>query len=655
MEPDRPHRTSSESQSIFGIKSLEVPRIRELRKELGYGRAGKSRDISFYNIICAYCFGFKSSKGLRGAELIKWQYTPHQDALLELTNNFLEQDRMGVYFWPDDPTASPAHCPLQYSKDSLRIKRAVTQIFLRIAQGYKSRGSHKAMDNPQYLNRIGLRRQGTGQNEVNSHQLGGGFNFRPHITNDLIVRRGGARDPIDVDKLIQFSVTLPSAFVSIKTLPTDTPLSTIPRQDTSHASLQAMATEVVDEHFAQNTQGESSAQGAMMHGESSTQGANMHGPQSSTQGTNPPCAPMAHMGPITDPYDGPHSPSEPTASVQSQSNGKRPVTQPTRGETARQVKRPKQQHRRTAEPNARSAGNAENDPIANDTPGTLRAPRSRTQTSRSGYLIGDACFEAIPPSESGSDSELAEPAILRTANNDSSAGSHIPTESTVHPPRRPALYAYVGDGASDGPLEARRPPPPQTAPESGLARQSGLMPECDAVQNPPEQDLEPETSRERERQHEPKLAPNSAPEHSPELGTDHNTNHKQSKQAQNSLPTIEFIFSVVSYGGNDRWTPSRKFQQFSLQELIDELPLRDNFSGLSFVLETPKRHFTENVCCGDEDRFKSIKDRFKKKVQAVRRSSAGKVGRVTFEITIEPLTEKGTDKEGSDDDEALDF
>lgn len=314
--------------------------------------------------------------------------------------------------------------------------------------------------------------------------------------------------------------------------------------------------------------------------------------------------------------------------IKSQSNGKRPATQLGRDQTTRQAKRPRKQHRHTTESNARSASNAENGPIANDTPGPSRAPRSRTQTSRSGYLIGDACFEAIPPSESSSDAELAEPTILQTANNDSSAGSHIPTEGTVHPPRTPALYAYVGDGASNGPLEDRRPPPPPTAPESGLARQSGLMPE-------------------------PKLAHNSAPEHSPELGIDHNTNHEQSKQVRNSLPTIEFFFSVnVSHNENERWQPSIPFQKLSLQGLIDELPLRDNFSGLSIVLETGKMNFAENVSCGNEDQFTSIKARFTKKIEAIRNKAEPNVKRLTMEIIIQPHTEKGTDKEGSDDDEA---
>ncbi|KAH7156274.1 hypothetical protein EDB81DRAFT_756759 [Dactylonectria macrodidyma] len=126
------------------MKVSKIPSIKELRQELDYGHARERRDILFYNVARSYAFNFKSSQGIPGSELIRWKYRPHQDGLMEMASQFLDQDGKGAYYWPDDPEASN-HGKLQYSKEPRRIRRVLIQLFFKINQQHKWKGSHQPM------------------------------------------------------------------------------------------------------------------------------------------------------------------------------------------------------------------------------------------------------------------------------------------------------------------------------------------------------------------------------------------------------------------------------------------------------------------------------------------------------------------------------
>ncbi|KAF7540778.1 hypothetical protein G7Z17_g12114 [Cylindrodendrum hubeiense] len=267
MEHNRPRTPRSNSPDIFDIKSGDIPGVRQLRCELGYGSAGQRNDIEFYNFICAYIFTFTSSNGLKGSKLTKWKSPRHQTALLELTNKFLEQDGKGVVYWPDNPTHANNR-GLEYTRDRQLIKQTIAQLFLKINKEHKAKGSHKAMADPRYHARIGLRPQGTGQT-VASPLPQRAFGFAHPVTVDVTQQRGGTCDPIDVDGL---SFAPPTTSVESTTLPPEIPISAVPPQSTFQPLDQAAIEELVN------------------------------------------------------PYDGPHSPPA------QRRNGKRPITQSGRGQ-----------------------------------------------------------------------------------------------------------------------------------------------------------------------------------------------------------------------------------------------------------------------------------------------------------------------------------
>lgn len=143
---------------------------------------------------------------------------------------------------------------------------------------------------------------------------------------------------------------------------------------------------------------------------------------------------------------------------------------------------------------------------------------------------------------------------------------------------------------------------------------------------------------------EPKLAAKPHPEHEPE--------NEPSKQRRAS-PKVNLIFSVnVSQTLNRLWNPKGTFQQKSLGELEQELPIQGNFRGLHFLLEAPgNKGFEAEIVLDDEVAFQSMKNRFQKRVMEIRRNHTGSTETLYFEITITPLRdEDGEDEESHDDD-----
>ncbi|KAH6900271.1 hypothetical protein B0T10DRAFT_470100 [Thelonectria olida] len=120
----------------------KIPTITELRKELDCGHPHKRLDITLWNSVRSYGSHFTSRSGIPGHGLLRWRDRSHQNGLLQMTHRFLEEDGKGSYFWPDDPT-DQHYRKLQYSKEPRKIKRLVIQLFFRINQQHKWKGSHK--------------------------------------------------------------------------------------------------------------------------------------------------------------------------------------------------------------------------------------------------------------------------------------------------------------------------------------------------------------------------------------------------------------------------------------------------------------------------------------------------------------------------------
>ncbi|KAK4251356.1 hypothetical protein C7999DRAFT_28086 [Corynascus novoguineensis] len=121
---------TSSSSSIF---AANIPSITALRNALDYGDPHLPRCAAFYDDTRAFRKKFKTSRGVPGADLHDWKSRDGQAALTEMTVAYLEKEGNGMLFWPDDKS-SDNYNKYQYSKDHVRIKQLVKQLFFRLNQ-----------------------------------------------------------------------------------------------------------------------------------------------------------------------------------------------------------------------------------------------------------------------------------------------------------------------------------------------------------------------------------------------------------------------------------------------------------------------------------------------------------------------------------------
>ncbi|UZP33263.1 hypothetical protein NXS19_001079 [Fusarium pseudograminearum] len=135
-----PSRTPGER--IFKTtKSCSITSITHLRRELGFGARGEERDIAFKRAVRKQITTFvSSSDSIPAYKFTKWKNTVHQRGLLEVTKDFLDVQGKGSEFWPQRDLSDTTQ-PLQYWKDSAKIRSLMTKVFWRAAREYKR---HKA-------------------------------------------------------------------------------------------------------------------------------------------------------------------------------------------------------------------------------------------------------------------------------------------------------------------------------------------------------------------------------------------------------------------------------------------------------------------------------------------------------------------------------
>ncbi|KAM0209176.1 hypothetical protein ACHAQD_000958 [Fusarium lateritium] len=118
-------------------KTTSIPRLSDLRQTLGHGNRGKQEDIAFKKAIREQLAAFVSSgDSLPGYKLTKWTDPSHQRGLLEITKDFLDNKGNGPIFWPDSHSSANTR-PLEYFRDSKKIRRLMIQVFWRAAREYK--------------------------------------------------------------------------------------------------------------------------------------------------------------------------------------------------------------------------------------------------------------------------------------------------------------------------------------------------------------------------------------------------------------------------------------------------------------------------------------------------------------------------------------
>ncbi|KAF7547736.1 hypothetical protein G7Z17_g7514 [Cylindrodendrum hubeiense] len=511
----------------------------------------------------------------------------HQDALLEMTQMFLERDGNGARFWPDDPT-SPEYRGLKYSTHCRDIKRGITQLFWRLSQQNPSLRPQR-LSNPSQ------------QAVPTSHPLDPSGVVQLDTVRTARERGQSPEDPIDVDGQ-PLPITPSTASVPVITHSNATSSTTGPPPTQSVSQLHTERS--IDESRMQGTRERSSTLGP---------------------------APMANG-----PSDGLSSSGEAITSAESGRNGKRPATQFEGYQKPPEAKRSRQHQHSPVESGGRRA---DVDPWAEFTTGSWFSPsRNRKQTHREGYITGVAFLEATASDGEGDDGS-SPTSHLRTPPPN-------PRQGTVDTVGRHNGDFLVQNVVSIEDSEERRPATPPAPRERDLEPLDTFAPEHEVEDDPlplPDQVPEPrlESSRERELSLQSDPSPGNAHEHAPgnapEPGAkhtiDYGVNSQPSKQRQKP---VNLIFSAMtSRDTNETLNLQGGFLRRSLQNLLEELPIRGRFLGLSFMLKTPKMTFKDNVSLGDEEKFENLKIRFQEKVAAACRGRQMSGG-LRFEISIEP-------------------
>ncbi|RYP65280.1 hypothetical protein DL769_006359 [Monosporascus sp. CRB-8-3] len=91
-------------------------------------------------------------------------------------------------------------------------------------------------------------------------------------------------------------------------------------------------------------------------------------------------------------------------------------------------------------------------------------------------------------------------------------------------------------------------------------------------------------------------------------------------QPYRSIPKIEFLYRFVTSRkpvfSYKNWKPTRKLEETSLQQFLDELPLEGDVKGLLFIVEGPGLKAEQQILRGEETEFGSMIKQIKKAIRA---------------------------------------
>lgn len=120
-------------------------------------------------------------------------------------------------------------------------------------------------------------------------------------------------------------------------------------------------------------------------------------------------------------------------------------------------------------------------------------------------------------------------------------------------------------------------------------------------------------------------------------------------------PKIEFVYRIVlsrypiySYRN---WRPSRKLEETTLGEFINELGLQGDVEGLLFTVEGPGMKATEKIPRNDETGFEAFIRQIKKVIRVQLGRQRGSDSTLVFELEIEPMRSDAFKGEEEFDDE----
>ena len=93
-------------------KIPSVTTLRSLLKQTNESDLGGS----FQHAVTAFRTLYRNRHGVFGTEFRKWRYAEHRHELFVMADTFLDTNRNGIKFWPDDKKAENYNADLQYSK-----------------------------------------------------------------------------------------------------------------------------------------------------------------------------------------------------------------------------------------------------------------------------------------------------------------------------------------------------------------------------------------------------------------------------------------------------------------------------------------------------------------------------------------------------------
>jgi hypothetical protein len=138
-----------------------------------------------------------------------------------------------------------------------------------------------------------------------------------------------------------------------------------------------------------------------------------------------------------------------------------------------------------------------------------------------------------------------------------------------------------------------------------------------------------------------------------------NTSRQASESSEMTIVSspVHFIYRVilsrVPYK-QKKWQPAGRFQEKSLQKLLQELPVEGNVSSLTFKLFGPDIEVEEMINKGDELEFKAMKHNFKRQMDsAIRARDKRCQDPLLLEIEIEPVIDNQAQHNDEEKEESL--
>ncbi|KAF5009838.1 hypothetical protein FDECE_3960 [Fusarium decemcellulare] len=544
-------RPPKPGDKLFKVKTSSLPRLRELREDLGYGTTGRPEDIAFKKVVRAHIEKFVSEENLPATEFKRWTTAAHQKGLVELTKNFLHAEGKGLEFWPDDPN-SPNKRPLEYTRDCEQIQRLMVKLFYRTIIEYKR--------------------------------------YTTTVTNELTQNIPASSGP---PALGGHSVDNPIDLESMEP-PTNAPRQSVDNDPFNGRSYDFGQFEPIP--YNDMPDGLDAAYSAIQEAfELSTDRAPPQVSRNGIPGTRD--ASDTHNSVTqnssgTDPYDVPNSPRE--AAPTTQNRDKRPAEQPEPTEDSRRAQPPRQEQHNSGEeshqpisgPAPQKGKKRPRRPPGEKTRFSKRAKKPTRRPDFAGSETADDLIPSRPPSSSDSESDSQERTQSRVSGATSKDAAHgpMPQNPNLQPSARAAGQSTSQDGGGRPQVRAsakKAPNPTHKNPTSQAGPSTGHGP----VRNP----INANT---------PNLAALAG-----RLVLD--------SQQTAALRASKITYSTNTNGIDVLdWTPSdgQGIFQMSLAAVARDLGLGSNFQPLTIALETLGQNYVFDIPQQDEARFRDIKE-----------------------------------------------